>query len=284
MIPHNGAIVIVAKCPIRGKSKTRLIPLLGEDGAIAFAKSMLSDVLSTVDKCSVLRYVHKVLLYAPGNEEGFEIMQDLLKELDLSLKDTKNDSDRSKWLLLPMLQGDLTASDLGSKLEDALVRVRNIMSSRGGVVFLGMDAPILSLDDIVTGLVEGESKSSTPSAILCPAADGGYGMLCVPPEADPSRTFRNMYWSHSLTAISQCKNLSDQNIMVKIGKMMLDIDDPSDVEEFCERLKDGILDHDDNGGVNKNLGFNNANTPTTVTSDHPSCQFTSQVLKDMKLV
>jgi hypothetical protein len=49
--PHDGAIVVVAKCPIGGKSKTRLIPLLGEDGSANLARCMLSDVLLTLDQC-----------------------------------------------------------------------------------------------------------------------------------------------------------------------------------------------------------------------------------------
>ena len=47
----GGAIVVVSKCPTRGKSKTRLIPLLGEEGAATLAKAMLSDVLMTLTKC-----------------------------------------------------------------------------------------------------------------------------------------------------------------------------------------------------------------------------------------
>jgi glycosyltransferase A (GT-A) superfamily protein (DUF2064 family) len=41
----RGAIVVVSKCPIPGKSKTRLKPLLGEEGAALLARAMLSDVL-----------------------------------------------------------------------------------------------------------------------------------------------------------------------------------------------------------------------------------------------
>jgi hypothetical protein len=47
----EGSIVVVAKCPIPGKSKTRLIPLLGKEGSVRLARSMLSDVLKTIDGC-----------------------------------------------------------------------------------------------------------------------------------------------------------------------------------------------------------------------------------------
>ena len=149
------------------------------------------------------------------------------------------------WQLLPMLSsdGDLRSNDLGAKLEDALVRVREFQSDSNGdgdgqqhgVVFLGMDAPILPLDDIVEGLRKASSKSSStktkkdedeeqPIATLCPAHDGGYAMLCVPPNADPSKTFlssKQMYWSHPLTAISQLKALTDQNVKIHIGQIII---------------------------------------------------------------
>ena len=44
----GGAIVVFAKCPIAGASKTRLAPLLGDDGAAALARAMLSDVLVSI--------------------------------------------------------------------------------------------------------------------------------------------------------------------------------------------------------------------------------------------
>jgi hypothetical protein len=47
----RGSIVLVAKCPIPGKSKTRLIPLLGPEGSVVLAKAMLSDVLTTLTEC-----------------------------------------------------------------------------------------------------------------------------------------------------------------------------------------------------------------------------------------
>lgn len=53
----GGAIALIAKCPIPGKSKTRLIPLLGLNGSMNLAKAMLSDILMTLDQCvSILNY------------------------------------------------------------------------------------------------------------------------------------------------------------------------------------------------------------------------------------
>jgi glycosyltransferase A (GT-A) superfamily protein (DUF2064 family) len=308
----QGSIVVVAKCPIRGQSKTRLIPLLGQDGSVALARAMLSDVLLSIDKCGAFSKTYKILLYAPGTQAGLDIMKDILQQqLGLSVVEgTRVSADSSSlrnpvdetraslssWILVPMKEGDLTASDLGTKLEDGLIVSRNIMKNGrfkhiGGVVFLGMDAPILNLDDIALGLYYA-TTGKIAKAVLCPAMDGGYGMLCVPPNADPSRTFSNLFWSHSLTAVSQIKALTDQNIMVTIGKVMQDIDEPSDVEKLC-RLLQKKNNYNDNLNLDdeKILGYSNVRYPSCIgkqydfiTTKHPSCYYTHRALVDAKLL
>eukprot|EP00957_Ditylum_brightwellii_P176599 13450319-Ditylum_brightwellii.AAC.1 len=91
----NGAIVLVAKCPIPGKSKTRLTPLLGSDGAASLARAMLSDILVTL-LSSFPENVLKVLLYAPGNEEGEAHMVDILKDLGLPYTTTTADDEEEE--------------------------------------------------------------------------------------------------------------------------------------------------------------------------------------------
>lgn len=222
-------------------------------------------------------------------------MCSILKELNIRESILSSNFDREDkkcndngWMLLPMLEGDLTSTDLGGKLEDALVRARKY-APNAGVVFLGMDAPMLNLDDIVLGLCNAcpsrddvahnnDSPSSftpTAAAMLCPADDGGYGMLCVPPNADHSTTFRGVYWSHPLTAISQVKALTDQNITVKIGKVMNDIDEPHDVEALCARLLTEGGGYDDGRNLNSHSG---GLFKGRVTSHHPTCMYTRKAL------
>ena len=47
----SGAVVLFAKCPIAGSSKTRLAPLFGEEGAASLAQAMLSDILVSLSEC-----------------------------------------------------------------------------------------------------------------------------------------------------------------------------------------------------------------------------------------
>jgi hypothetical protein len=71
---------------------------------------------------------------------------------------------------------------------------------------------------------------------MCPADDGGYGLLSVPRDAPSSHIFSGVRWSNKLTAVSQLKALSDCNIGISIGKMMNDIDEPGDVVRLAQRL------------------------------------------------
>jgi hypothetical protein len=62
-------------------------------------------------------------------------------------------------------------------------------------------------------------------------------MLCVPASADADLIFKDVLWSQPLTAVSQIKALTDCNIVVKLGRLMHDVDEPEDVEQLCERLR-----------------------------------------------
>ncbi|CAJ1934635.1 unnamed protein product [Cylindrotheca closterium] len=311
----SGCIVVVAKCPIPGKSKTRLAPLLGEDGSAKLAKAMLSDVLLTLEHCSELEKVNKVLLYAPGDETGRSIMASILGAIGIEGYRGAEDSSSglSKWRLLPMISPNLQSSDLGDILQHALDRVvetpwnqnqERPMSSTG-VVFLGMDSPELALPDIVKGLhlasdevdnQDGEHDKSRLPAVLCPSDDGGYGMLCVPSTSVSRRIFENVYWSHPLTAVSQLKALTDASIPVILGQLMHDIDEPEDVTKLCQRISSRAKIVTENNVATKLTGlempssYSSSSLDMSATEDtkvthvkslHPECKYTKLALEEL---
>jgi hypothetical protein len=89
---------------------------------------------------------------------------------------------------------------------------------------------------------------STNRCLMCPADDGGYGMLSLPPAAMSHRVFQGVLWSHPLTAVSQLKALTDQHkdydesnssrppLSATLGQWMYDIDEPANVHALCQRL------------------------------------------------
>jgi hypothetical protein len=112
-----------------------------------------------------------------------------------------------------------------------------------------MDAPELPLDEIAAALSSTKIDSMNNSnhnnhhhhqqhAHICPAADGGYGMLSVPAHAPAEAVFRNVIWSDPLTAVSQIKALTDcTGVSVRVGRIMHDVDEATDVKALCERLR-----------------------------------------------
>jgi len=322
MASVQGSIIVFAKCPIAGSSKTRLSSLLGDEGAARLARAMLSDILTSISEDIRLCQCNKVLVYAPGNLDGDLIMKAVLVELGLtyasldnqndatlSQKNTSTQSDNeqeivkgSPWILLPMasvassektqsdleeefdtlgnptsslpvnshdiiidatdderehtmsimksqesnVRLDLQSSDLGSKLADALEKVRQ-MQPKDPVVFLGMDSPELPLDEIALAMTLAASDE-VGKAYINPAHDGGYGMLCVPKHAT-SNIFKGIRWSSSLTAVSQMKALSDNGVDTIVGSLMNDIDDTDDLKYVAIRMS--MLHTQANNGQSK---------------------------------
>lgn len=236
--------------------------------------NLLSQKISLANAAKSPATVQLILLYAPA--EGRPVVEALLDELNISSSD---------WHLMPMLSSssnsDLQSSNLGIKLTDALIRARQLQveqqqlspqqqehQNAGPVVFLGMDSPETPFDEIAAVFAPNASNdddeesssasvSSLLTAVLCPAEDGGYGMLSVPPHLPANQVFANVRWSQSLTAISQLKALTDiianddhGNIktVVRIGRLMHDIDEPADVHALVQRLqsKYRAANNDDN--------------------------------------
>lgn len=154
-------------------------------------------------------------------------MKEILQELGLE----------SEWTTIPMMDGNnLQSADLGHKLTQALIQARRKSDSNGPVIFLGMDSPELPIDEIQSALYQFPTE-----ALLCPANDGGYGMLSVPAHVEAERVFLPLSyggrWSTPLTAIAQAKALTDENIQVRFGRLMYDMDESDDVAGLCQRLR-----------------------------------------------
>jgi len=116
-------------------------------------------------------------------------------------------------------------------------------AAAGTVVFLGMDCPEVPVAELRAAVTRNRSNdtATTSEALLCPAADGGYGMLAVSLSTNGSNEklfgcFDGVPWSHPLTAVAQLKALTDAGCCVTLGPLMHDIDTPDDVTALCERM------------------------------------------------
>jgi hypothetical protein len=249
----SATIVLLAKCPTPGLSKTRLIPRLGSASAAAdLARALLWDVLLAIDEIVIDEtstssssetkeplFVHKLLVFAPASS------QSEFEQILSSFKSHPSKKPRwlEEWTLLPIPDKALgktsgTDNNLTDILKFALVQARQLQSTPGPVLFLGMDTPILPTHEIRTILARNvphpDDSSSSCVAFLCPANDGGYGMVSVPCTA-PLTIFDNIPWSTALTALAQIKAFTDHNIPIVLGPLMYDIDDETDLQYYIQR-------------------------------------------------
>lgn len=153
------AVAILAKAPVAGFAKTRLIPVLGADGAAALQARLIARAVATA--CAAA--IGPVTLWTTPDEAhpAFAAM----RAHDIALA----------------RQGD---GDLGARMLAA------IAAANGPSLVIGTDCPVLSPDHLRTAadVLRGGSD-----AVVIPADDGGYALIGL--RTPESSVFSAMRWS-----------------------------------------------------------------------------------------
>ena len=154
MTCSDACILQFAKAPRAGKVKTRLIPALGEDGALQLHKRLLRH---TWESINTIGLADVQLWTDAADSTGF--FEDLRPPV-----------------MKPSLQ---QGADLGERMRAAIAQTLQHYSQ---VVVIGSDCPVLDahyLNEAFMALQQGND------VVLGPASDGGYvliGMRMVYPE------------------------------------------------------------------------------------------------------
>lgn len=198
-------LVVVLKVPTLHKSKTRLIPALGADGAFEVATAMVSDTLRRLSRIEARR----VAYFAP--EEKRDELIPLIP---------------AGWDMLPM-RSNLLSCDLGPLLRHAYVTLGS------PILFVGMDTPDIPLAFIE----EAKATAEAGKAVVRDAVDGGYVILAVPARAPPE-IFDDVEWSTANTAQSQKQRLLQCGVPLctKPRAPWYDVDDMDDLAALKKRL------------------------------------------------
>ena len=189
-------IVVIAKAPVAGFAKTRLIPALGVDGAAQLSKRMLRHTLETA----------------------------LASKLGLVEICATPDPTASVWCNLDLpnhvawsAQGD---GDLGERMARAADRtIRN----GEAILLIGTDCPAI---DIST-LHAAAAALHQQNASLIPAFDGGYVLLGL--KKFDAALFDDMPWSTSTVAQETLKRMQQLGWQTTVLPTLHDIDDPVDL-------------------------------------------------------
>ncbi len=196
-------VVVMAKAPIPGTVKTRLIPALTEVEAAALASRLLQETVGLVQH---LKGIDAVVAVAPP--EGMEKVREILGD-SISL--------------VPQSGGDLGVR-LSHVFEEAFT------DGAGGVIALGADHPGLPLDYLnqaVHLLREGGDQ-----VVLGPTEDGGYyliGLTRPHPEL-----FIQMPWSTpDVFRVTQMR-AEKAGLPVRTLPEWFDIDRPEDLKKMIQ--------------------------------------------------
>lgn len=188
-------IVILAKAPVPGKAKTRLIPALGADGAGILAGQMLTHAIAEARAAEV---GHVELCTHPDPSHP--------------------DWDRFIPHYLPLSsQGP---GDLGARMSRVARRI-----IRGGekVMLIGTDCPDLDRHRLVAAALALDKHD----AVILPAEDGGYVLLGLA-RYDPS-LFKGIAWSTGTVAADTIARIEALGWSLHVGETLRDIDVPTDL-------------------------------------------------------
>jgi rSAM/selenodomain-associated transferase 1 len=206
MTTHNITthLVIMAKAPVAGSVKTRLIPALGAQGAAELARRMLLRTVSTA-LAARGELIHTVTVCAAPDPAHASWTQLALPE-DV------------RW----SAQGE---GDLGQRMAHAL---QNVLLKKEHVLLIGTDLPGLS----VALLQDAARALHTHDVSLLPTSDGGYGLMGL--RVWVPEIFIDMPWSTSQVCALTLQRLAQHT--VHVGPVLHDIDEPQDLVHWPEPL------------------------------------------------
>lgn len=190
-------IVIFAKAPQPGLAKSRLIPVLGSDGAAALARRFLAQTLDVALAASVGKVE---LCVTPAMTDP--IWQSLGIPAAVQLTD----------------QGE---GDLGERMARAS---RRVTGSGEAVLLIGTDCPELGARELQVAAKSLQQCDAT----LFPTADGGYALLGVN-QFHPS-LFSDIAWSTETVFFETLGRLGNLGWSVHSHPRLHDIDVPADLE------------------------------------------------------
>lgn len=200
-------ILVFAKAPLAGGVKTRLIPLLGADGAASLHRQLLERTLAIARSAS--RGAIE-LWCAPDTTHPF--LQEMARHHDASLHRQ-------------------SGNDLGARLAHAF---DDSLQRHARAICIGVDCPALEvrhLHSADAALREG------CDAVFVPAEDGGYALVGLARRA--SGLFENIDWGGPQVMAQSRSRLRAGGMKWRELETLWDIDRP---EDFHRLQQSGWLD------------------------------------------
>ncbi|MDN6179397.1 MAG: TIGR04282 family arsenosugar biosynthesis glycosyltransferase [Halomonas subglaciescola] len=205
---------LLAKAPLAGRAKTRLMPRLGAQGAASAHAELVTQCVANA--CRALPAAHVTLWTAL--DHAHPLFAALQARFGIQLA--------------PQPDGDL-----GTRIRHALT------GSAGPAMIMGSDCPSITPALIATCAAQ---LASHPVVIL-PAEDGGYGLIGIHsiPPADTQALFADIPWGSGDVLATTRERLSTLKLDAAFPATVWDVDRPADWQRFQHERRQRHLQRDD---------------------------------------
>lgn len=195
-------MLVVAKRPAPGQTKTRLSPPLSPDQAAALYECFLKDTLDLI--CQVPQ-VQPVIAYLPSSEKAY--FAELAPGFELLLQD---------------------GPDLGVRLDNALTHYLQLGYKHA--VIMDSDSPTLP----ITCLIAAFEALKEADVVLGPCDDGGYYLIGLSHPAP--RLLREVQMSTPRVVSDTLALAKEEGLRVKLLPTWYDIDDAATLARLLAEL------------------------------------------------
>ena len=211
-MPVN-ALAVMAKAPVAGEVKTRLLPAVTAEEAAELSRALLVDQLKHLQEFDAADFY---LAFAP--DDARLLMENLAPPC---------------FRLFPQ-----EGADLGARMEAAFKRLFDI--GHRNIVLIGGDLPPMPLRYFAEAYAF--LATSNQRVVLGPSRDGGYYLVgCNQPTP---QIFQGMRWSHSAVLAQTQDKLASLKIDYHLLSTWFDIDTPADLRYLrfaCDSSLEKVL-------------------------------------------
>jgi uncharacterized protein len=193
------AVAVLAKAPLSGFAKTRLIPALGADGAASLQARLVERAVATA--CAAV--IGPVTLWATP-DESHPLFQAIGAHLGVALA----------------RQGD---GDLGARMLAA------IAAANAPALVIGTDCPALTSEHLRAAA---DVLRGGDDAVVIPTEDGGYALIGM--RAPARALFSDMHWSAPSVMDETRRRLRALDLTWQEPVTLWDVDLPEDLERLRE--------------------------------------------------
>lgn len=204
---HRVQVAVLAKAPIAGLAKTRLIPALGPQGAARLQRTLTRN---TVEVAQAAGLGAVTLWCAPDAQH--RLFRALVRTAGVAC----------------MVQPD---GDLGRRMHRAF----EFHCAQGPLLLTGTDCPPLSpahLRAAARALLDGDD------VVFYPAEDGGYVLVGL--RKPQSALFEDMVWSTSGVMPETRKRAKAKGLRVREFETLWDVDTPVDLARYQASRSAGL--------------------------------------------